>query len=206
MQRAAERGLTEAQALDEAQAMRDWSASEAGRAISKKSNWDTAFDNWIRRKYPLPKAKAELSVERELEEIVKQYPKRDKPMGTALAETLEAYAEARKAASAAEILAGAMGYAAEVKKRPKDQQDDRFIPSLKRFLAEHRWKNYHAKTPTNQGIPEPLWRSQIENFQKGRQWPQGLGPRPGDAGCKAPEHLLVEFGYKSQETATAVAG
>jgi hypothetical protein len=199
-------GLTDEQVVGHSEDFRLWAGANANRAVAKKLDWEQAFDGWVRRAVRATanaKPKLELSMDAEYRTMLEHYPKAEKPLGTADVATREAYARARKVAEAKEILAGIIGYAKEVKSRPKERQQ--MVPALGKFLDEHRWKNYHAKTPTAGGIPEELWRRQIENFKSGRQWPMALGPAPGYSGCTAPRHLLDELGYGTK-TDTAMSG
>jgi hypothetical protein len=43
-------GLAEIEIQDEADVMRAWATANAHRAITRKSNWDAAFDNFLRRR------------------------------------------------------------------------------------------------------------------------------------------------------------
>lgn len=39
------------------------------------------------------------------------------------------------------------------------------------------------------------WRRQVREFKANQYWPTDTGPRPGRDGCKAPAHILAEFGF-----------
>jgi hypothetical protein len=192
----ADLGMTDEQMLAEIEAVRDHGRKNAHvPSKCRSADWQAYVRNWFRspiRQRAPAKPKFELSMDTEYAEMLKAYPKAEKPLGTAETATREAYARAREIATAPEILGGILGYAKEVKSRPKDRQA--MVPSLGKFLDEQRWKNYSAKTATAAGIPEPFWRSQIDKFSKGGQWPN-MGPNPSQPGCQAPIHLLQEFGY-----------
>lgn len=42
---------------------------------------------------------------------------------------------------------------------------------------------------------EDRWRRHLEVFRRNFHWPDELGPRPGQEGCRAPLDLLGEFGF-----------
>jgi len=204
-----ERGITAEQIDEQVAAIEDWALANAHLSKTRKSNWDRFYYSWMRDKYPLkPKpTAAALSLDTELGIMIKEYPKLAKPMGTALDNTREAYARAlATGATAAEILAGVIGYARDCRRRPKNEQDDRFIPALGRFLDEHRWKNYHAATPTAGGVPVEMWRKFVERAKETGQWPDGLGPPPSFPTPRVPRELLVEYGFVQEELPPAKSG
>lgn len=204
-QRARQRGLTDLQIDDEAQGMRDWADANAGRAITKKTNWDAAFDGWIRRKHPMPKAV--VADEPFLDVLLKEYPKKDPPRGEARQACLEALAEARTKAKDAEILAGVIGYCREVRSRPKDQQEDRFIPGLRKFLAEEKWVAFQGKAkPAGGEISDTVWDMAVKAYKRNvSTWQRTLGPQPGQPGCRVPLHILERYGYKGSEPPAAMS-
>jgi len=44
------------------------------------------------------------------------------------------------------------------------------------------------------------WRTYLTNFQKFGRWRPGIGNEPGTPSCRAPAHLLREFGYEQVTT------
>lgn len=140
----------------------------------------------------------------EFAELWELFPKREgaNPRKTAEA----AYVKARsRGVERATIEAGIRAFAAEWRSQPKDRL--RYVPQAVTWLNQERWGDAGparaaAAEPARN---EPLERHKLEMFRSRGTWPIGWGPRPGEAGCTSPEHLLAEYGF-TPETTQAKAG
>jgi hypothetical protein len=112
---------------------------------------------------------------------------------------LEKYLKARRnGATHAEIMAGAQALAAEWRKRPKAELQ--YCPQATTWLNQERWKDVaqpvQAEPAGSPGAMDGMWRDLVTRYRTPRkEWPMGMGPAPDQPGCKAPVHILAEFGY-----------
>lgn len=114
-----------------------------------------------------------------------QYPRRD-DRGRAI----KVYAAARKkGVAAADILAGAMRYAAE-----RQGQDPKFTKMAATWLNAEAWANGATK-PDAPMSAEQGWRNKVRQFVASGLWLGDWGEPPGKTGCRVPAAILIEFGF-----------
>lgn len=97
--------------------------------------------------------------------------------------------KAKRAAAPAVIIAGMGGYLAgdpDVKRTGG--------PGLHLWLRGRTWENWTADTgdPLGHDWSEDRWAIAVGIWRDKRSWDERLGPEPGEPGCRAPKHLLIE--------------
>jgi hypothetical protein len=68
-------------------------------------------------------------------------------------------------------------------------------PGLHIWLKDRGWETWGpldmATTTIGAGWTEGQWAVMIEMWRDEGRWDAGLGPKPGEPGCRAPAHLLI---------------
>ncbi len=67
-------------------------------------------------------------------------------------------------------------------------------PGLHLWLKDRTWESWAADSgdPLGVGWSEERWAIAVSIWRAERSWDAGLGPEPGQPGCRAPNHLLIE--------------
>lgn len=63
-----------------------------------------------------------------------------------------------------------------------------------KFMRDEIWREHVAKhlDPAEQA---EAWAARVRVFASSGRWPDGIGPRPGEAGCQAPAEIQREHGF-----------
>jgi hypothetical protein len=156
---------------------------ETSKKESKnRSNGSTKSDRFVAKKA------TEREIAKGFEDWWRAYPRKVEPKGARLA-----YARVVKKGEAtlAELLAGAMAYAAECVGK-----EARFVKHPTTWLNNGCWADEHGGAPAAKQI---AWPECVALFKRRGFWPTGIGPKPGLPGCRAPPDVLALHGYERQE-------
>ncbi len=144
-------------------------------------------------------------IEADFDEFYRAFPRR---VGRGDAE--RAYAKARKFASAAQILAGANGYAAT-----RAGEDQQYTKHPATWLNGKGWLDDRPGTSgtvsdPDAGVSVDLWVWRLGAFHHGDAeqevkpgyWQAKWGPEPGQAGCRAPQAAVAAYAAQNRPRAT----
>jgi len=120
------------------------------------------------------------------------------PRRVAKGQALIAYRAARKKTDATTIAEAVKRFAAECADR-----EERFIAHPASWLNGERWLDGISTSEARPALTaeqqaEIVWRRRIESFLQNGSWSGHYGFPPDDPHCYAPEHLLIEYGFREK--------
>lgn len=74
------------------------------------------------------------------------------------------------------------------------------LPHMHRWLQREEWADLEESAPASTEIDLDSWREAMRRFVDHEIWPDFLGPKPGEPGCRVPDGLL-NYWRKTQEIA-----
>ncbi|AOF90211.1 hypothetical protein [Sinorhizobium sp. RAC02] len=157
-------------------------ASAAQADARPETETDTDTDN--KKDIPSSRGKRAMVDEEIRTEFEKQfwpvYPRKvDKQ------DALKAFAKARSLTPLEIILDALKSYSREV-----EGKEPQFVRHAARWLNAQPWDDAAAPSQPPVPIDDDRWLKRIDYARQKNEWPTAWGPRPGDAGCAAPAHLL----------------
>jgi len=179
------------------------SANWPETAIGQKSpmDWSEIANGLVRNRQPIPdskpvikpdtNAREEISQE-QLDAIWEAYPDDGKVSAAKANLPFRMAGPVKWLGGIDAVLVSVRAYAAAVRKA------DQKPKSIVNFLADRALLERYASSGDRKPVSETdRIRALVFEYKRYGDW-RGEGPPPGAAGCKAPAHILAEFGYAPQ--------